>query len=47
MLYEETVTDGRRPARWGRLYDYLFGATANRVDLARAVGETLRAPYLR
>jgi|CXWJ01.1.fsa_nt_gi hypothetical protein len=46
MLYDEHP-DGQAPTRWGRLYDYLFRATADHADLTRAVGESLRAPYLR
>ncbi len=47
MTTDDLTTDDRTPSRWGRLYEYLFGATGSRVELTRAVGESLRAPYLR
>lgn len=47
MLHEEHLTQDRPTTRWGRLYEYLFAATSDRIDMTRSVGEALRAPYLR
>ena len=46
-MTSDELTNDRTPSRWGRLHDYLFGVTADRVGLTRELGETLRAPYLR